>query len=221
MGEDLQKMYDVRFDANKKREKSKIWGEICSYFEKYLPRERGTVVDIAAGYCDFINHVKADRKIAIDLNPDVKRYAEDDVEAIVDDILNLGSYVEEGTVSVFFMSNFLEHIPKETISRLIQLQYKLLKPHGELWILTPNIRYTKGKYWDFYDHITPLTEKALIERCEMEGYALKRCIPKFLPYTTKSKLPQSAWLVRAYLSLMPFSGYFLGEQSLIILEKRE
>ena len=48
---------------------------------------------------------------------------------------------------------------------------------------------------------------------------VKKVIKRFLPYTTKSKLPQEPWLVWLYLKLMPFSGFFFGKQSLIILEK--
>ena len=92
-------------------------------------------------------------------------------------------------------------------------------PICEVWILTPNIRYVGGKYWDFYDHITPITEKALIEAGELCGFRVRKCIKKFLPFTTKSRLPKAPWIVRMYLRLMPLSGWFFGEQSFLILQK--
>lgn len=140
---------------------------------------------------------------------------------MIDDFGNLPQYVEKGTVSLFFMSNFLEHISKNDISRLFQMQYDLLESQGEVWILTPNIKYVGGKYWDFFDHITPITEKALIEISSLHGFYVKKCISKFLPFTTKSKLPQTAWIVKMYLKLMPFSGYIFGEQSFLILSKEK
>jgi len=95
----------------------------------------------------------------------------------------------------------------------------MLEEGGEVWILTPNIRYTGAKYWDFYDHITPVTEKSLIEQAELAGYKVRICIPKFLPFTTKSRFPQAQWIVRLYLKLMPLSGKIFGEQSFLALSK--
>lgn len=120
---------------------------------------------------------------------------------------------------MFFMSNFLEHITKKEISDLLKLEYELLIPGGEIWILTPNIRYVGGKYWDFFDHITPITEKAIIEEAKVNRFKTKKCIKKFLPYTTKSKFPTSSLIVRLYLRLMPLSGFLFGQQSFIILSK--
>lgn len=220
MNTDMQKLYDNRFEAEEKNKKNAVWKEICRYLFKGTQREYNVIVDVAAGYCDFVNHVDCNcKKYAIDVNPDVKKYAKAGIEAIVDNIENLSLHFEENTISLFFMSNFLEHIPKDTISRLLKTEYSLLENGGEVWILTPNIRYVGGKYWDFYDHITPITEKALIEEAELIGYKIKICIPKFLPYTTKSRLPQASWIVRLYLQLMPLSGRLFGEQSFLILSK--
>ncbi len=141
------------------------------------------------------------------------------VKPIVDGIQNLPCYFQEGTVSLFFISNFLEHLSKRDIQKLLETAYRLLQPGGQVWILTPNIRYVGGKYWDFYDHITPVTEKSLIEAAGLAGYELKTCIPKFLPFTTKSRIPKAWWMVRLYLKLMPLSGMLFGEQSFLIFSK--
>lgn len=220
---DIQKLYNSRFHSGDKERKSGTWKEICAYLQKYVPEDKNNViVDVAAGYCDFINNIVCDHgeKYAIDINPDVERYAGKDVKVIVDDINNLSSAFSGCPVTIFFMSNFLEHITKNEISDLLRCEYGLLEPMGEVWILTPNIRYVGGKYWDFFDHITPITEKAIIEEAEAIGFKVKKCIKRFLPYTTKSRLPQSDWIVRWYLRLMPLSGYFFGEQSFLILSKQ-
>ncbi len=219
--QNMQKLYQTRFQAVERTEKDSVWGGgICSYLENFLPHTTKSIVDVAAGYCDFINHIGFKcKKYAIDINPDVEKYAADDVKTYVDDITNMSRYFEKGTVSIFFMSNFLEHIRKEDISKLLEQEYDLLEPKGEVWILTPNIRYVGGKYWDFYDHITPITEKALMEAGELCGFHVRKCIKKFLPFTTKSRLPKAPWIVRMYLRLMPVSGWFFGEQSFLILQK--
>lgn len=217
-----QKMYHNRFSEEEVKTKKNIWGAICRYLERYLPKgEQKLVIDVAAGYCDFINHIHCKgNKAAIDINPDIRKYAQPDVKAIIGDIQNLSHYFEKGTVTLFFMSNFLEHIPKKEIVELLKQEYELLEPDGQVWILTPNIRYVGGKYWDFYDHITPITEKSIIEAGLLCGFEVKKCIPRFLPFTTKSKLPQAGWIVALYLKLMPLSGMVFGEQSFIILQKR-
>jgi predicted SAM-dependent methyltransferase len=145
--------------------------------------------------------------------------AAENVQPINDGTGNLKKYFQKESVSLFFMSNFLEHIGKDEIVDLLKAEHELLHENGELWVLTPNIRYTGGKYWDFFDHITPLTEKSIIEAAEMCGFKTKKCIKKFLPFTTKSRLPQSGWIVKLYLKLMPLSGFFFGEQSFIVFEK--
>jgi hypothetical protein len=86
-------------------------------------------------------------------------------------------------------------------------------------ILQPDIRYTGAAYWDFIDHKVALTGEALIEAGEMCGLKVACHIRKFLPYTTKSKLPQHPFLIWLYLKLMPVSGFFMGQQTFLILEK--
>lgn len=220
MDNSLQELYSNRFNGKEIDRKNKLWREICAYLEKFIPANMECIVDVAAGYCDFINNIHVNcRKVAMDANPDVQKFAGGGIEAIVDVTNHISQYFEPESVDVFFMSNFLEHISKADISQLFETEWKFLKPKGEIWILTPNIRYVKGEYWDFFDHITPITEKALIEEARVHGFKVKKCIGKFLPFTTKSRLPQAAWLVRLYLRLMPISGWFFGKQSFLILKK--
>lgn len=216
----LEALYETRFSESEIKRKNNIWAEICRYLNKRLGTQHRKVVDIAAGYGDFINNfTTTGKKYAIDINPALLQYVKPDVNAIIDRIDQLDSYFAEESISLFFQSNFLEHITKEQISDLLKKEYQFLEWGGVVCILTPNIRYVGGKYWDFYDHITPITEKAIIEEARSIGYELLFCIKRFLPYTSKSSLPQRQWLVWMYLKMMPFSGYLLGEQSLICLVK--
>lgn len=43
-------------------------------------------------------------------------------------------------------------------------------------------------------------------------------IPRFLPYTTKSRLPQAPWLIRLYLRV-PLAWWLLGKQALVVAER--
>ncbi|MBP5158620.1 MAG: class I SAM-dependent methyltransferase [Treponema sp.] len=218
---DLQELYANRFSEEAEARKNRLWVEICRYLRKFIPADAGTVVDVAAGYCDFINNIGiGKKKFALDLNPDVQKHAVPGVEVLVGDVEeSMGRRFAEGAVSLFFMSNFLEHISKDKISSLMRMEYRLLEKGGCMLILTPNIKYVGGKYWDFFDHITPITDKALVEEAESIGFRTERVVERFLPFTTKSALPQAPWIVRLYLALMPLSGRVFGEQSLLLFVK--
>ena len=89
MKENLKDLYDNRFSDDEKRRKNGTWVEICRYIERTFGVSKGTVVDIAAGYCDFINNYMAEgeiKRFAIDANPDVKKFAAENVTAICDGI---------------------------------------------------------------------------------------------------------------------------------------
>ena len=224
MREDLKELYRNRFSDVEEKKKNSIWICICKYWQRFINNKMSgrICVDVAAGYCDFINNISLPEKFekyAYDANPDVGNYANDNVNVIVDDICNISKYFNDGSVSLFFLSNFLEHIEKDKIRTLFSDMYNMLSEDGEIWILTPNIKYVGGKYWDFFDHITPITDNSIIELAESIGYNRKKIIKKFLPFTTKSILPQWPWIVSLYLKLMPLSGLFFGEQSFIILKK--
>ena len=63
-----------------------------------------------------------------------------------------------------FMSNFLEHLSsKEDLLKVINEVYRILKKDGKVMILSPNILYIKQHYWDFLDHIIPLTHNTISE----------------------------------------------------------
>ena len=49
----------------------------------------------------------------------------------------------------------------------------------------------------------------------MTGFEVERMIPRFLPYTTKSRLPQHPALVAAYLRL-PIAWRVMGRQALMV-----
>ncbi len=226
MEENLQNLYSVRFSDSEgeKKHKNGTWIEICRYIERRFKckEKSGVVVDVAAGYCEFINNYTAEntvKRIAIDANPDVVKYAGESVIAICDSIDNLREHFLPGEVQMFFMSNFLEHITKEQIHTLLLDEFELLCSGGEVMILTPNIKYVGEKYWDFFDHITPITDKSLVEEMNAIGYKLIYNISRFLPFTTKCKLPQAQWIVRLYLWLMPISGMIFGKQSLLLFRK--
>ena len=98
---------------------------------------------------------------------------------------------------------------EEILSALSDIR-TLLAPGGSLLIIQPVIDLVGNTYWDFFDHIVPMTRKSLREVLTVSGYEITDYIPRFLPYTTKSGLPVTMFLLRIYLLipwyLRPFAG---------------
>jgi len=212
----LERIYYRRFGKDIEFRKE-MYHVLCDkFFQRYIP-QNAVVLDIAAGYCEFINNIKAKKKIALDLNPDVKQFAENDVEVIISPSTDM-KQIKSETVDVAFTSNFFEHLSKDDIVKTIKEVYRILRKDGKFLILQPNIRYCYKDYWMFFDHITPLDDRSLSEILEVNGFKVIECIPKFLPYTTKSKLPKSVFLLKVYLKISIIQK-IIGKQAFIYAKK--
>ncbi len=216
---DVTEIYRNRFDEADRARKARVWDVLYSrVFGKWI-RPTDTVMDLGAGFCEFINSARAKRRIAVDLNPDTARFVAPGVELHLASASELG-FLADGTVDVVFSSNFLEHLPgKEDVSKVVREALRVLRPEGTLILLGPNVRLLPGVYWDFFDHHVPLSERSLAELLAITGFKLTRVEPRFLPYTTRSALPQAPWLVALYLMMRPLSSFVLGKQFLIIARK--
>lgn len=214
----LQRLYQDRFPEAELDEKRAIWQVLCSdFFSRYVP-EGAVVVDVGAGYCEFINNIRAARRIAIDVNPDISRFAAAGVEIIASPAWDMIG-VEDSSVDVVFMSNFLEHLhSQEDVLATLRECQRVLRDGGRVMILQPNIRVLGGKYWDFFDHRTALSDRSLTEVLTLIGMRVTVCHARFLPYTTKSRLPKAAIFVRWYLRL-PILWRLFGKQAFLVAEK--
>ena len=212
----IQEIYKNRFTPDLKY-RDKMWSVLCKHFFQQYISNRDIVLEVGAGYCEFINNIRCFRKIALDINPDIKKYASVDVEVIICKS-NKMDPIDSGLIDVVFLSNIFEHLGRKVIVETIQELYRILKPGGKVIILQPNIRFTYRDYWMFFDHITPLDDRALIEVLGSLKFKMEETIVKFLPYTTKKRLITSVFLVRLYLHLKVIWPIF-GKQSLLIATK--
>jgi len=211
----LKKIYKTRFENI--QERKLIWQILVrDFFQKYIDKD-DIVLDLGCGYGEFINNIKCKKKFAIDLNLDAKKYLNKEVKLYLESSTKISSITDK-SIDKIFVSNFFEHLEREDIVKTIKEFKRVLKSRGEVLILQPNIRFCEKDYWMFFDHITPIDDRALEEIFSSHGFGLKNRILKFLPYTTKSNLPKLAILVRLYLK-SPFLWSVFGQQSFLIFKK--
>ncbi len=213
----LKEIYGHRFSDSDVKRKDAIWKEVARYLQRYIP-EQSVVLDLACDRGDFIRNIRAAEKWASDLR-DMGTALPFDVRFVQVNGLELDMAAPSGHFDLVFMSNYLEHLPTpESVIQQLSVVHRLLKPGGRVLVLQPNIRLVGGRYWDFIDHSVALTEKSLEEAAQLAGFRTRRVITRFLPYSTKSRLPQNQKLVRLYLAFPP-AWRFLGKQTLYIGEK--
>ncbi len=212
----LESIYRHRFDESELAQKRVLWQVVSQVLFQPLVPPRATVVDLGAGYCELINALEADRRIAVDLNPDIKSHAAPGVEVVLASSTDLAT-IDTGSVDVVVTSNFFEHLPdRGSLLETLRECRRMLVPGGRLVVLMPNIRYLGARFWDYFDHQLPLTHHSLVEAMELEGLEPERVVPRLLPYTVKdAKFTIRGWQVRWYLRFPPV-WRVLGKQMFVV-----
>ncbi len=202
-----QDYFQSRFTEDPQRDA--LWRPVCEYLQPYIP-PTGRVLDLGAGYCSFINQVRAAERHALDLFPGVTRYAAPGVQAHVGSCEDLSRFAS-GYLDTVFASNLLEHLNREALARALAEARRVLKPSGHLILLQPNFRYCYREYFDDYTHRQVFTHVSLADLLTASGFRLRRVEARFLPFSLKTRLPKSPALVRLYLKLpiRPFAKQML------------
>lgn len=215
--EGLRHMYRVRF-GGRETYRDRVWRILTrDYFQRWV-RAEDAVLDMGAGYGEFINHIRCGKKYALDLNSDTAKRAGADVEVIAQDCSAPWPF-PDNHLDVVFTSNFLEHLSdKQALARTLGEANRCLKPGGRLIAMGPNIRHLPGAYWDFFDHHIPLSERSLSEALTQQGFRIEKCIDKFLPFTMVNGPQYPLVLLAAYLR-MPFAWRIFGKQFLVLAKK--
>lgn len=213
MNQDLQTIYMHRF-AGTEGSRERVWQVLTRHFFQRWVQPEDAVLDVGAGFCEFINHIQARQKWALDLNPATTEKAGPSVGVIAHDVTKPWPITSE-SMDVVFSSNFFEHLPsKDDLRHCFAEIHRVLRPQGRLVVMGPNIRYCSNVYWDFFDHLLPLSDRSMVEGLEISGFKPELVVPRFLPFTMKGKPAPPALAVRLYLALPIFWPLF-GKQFLI------
>lgn len=174
------------------------------------------LLELGAGYCDFVNQVSCRKKYAVDHSEKLNQFADDDVIRVNQSVTCLKG-IDEGTVDVVFSSNLFEHLTREEFERCIGEVCRVLRPGGRLIIIQPNFKYCYQSYFDDFTHKLVFTHITLQDWLGFLGFEVERVTPRFLPFSMKSRLPVSGWLVWLFLR-MPSNP--IGKQFLIVARKK-
>ncbi len=184
-----------------------LWETLVScFFQKDIP-PAGTVLELGAGYGYFINAVKARRRLAVDLWPGMMEHLAPGVEGTVGDIVNL-DFIPDNSVDYVFSSNCFEHVPQSKLVECLGRLRSKMKPGATLNIVQPNFKYCARAYFDDYTHVAIYTETGLSDLLAANGFRIVRCVPRFMPFSIKGRLPVHPWLIRLYLAspFKPMAG---------------
>jgi len=210
-------IYAERFPEAVHERRYAMWQEIAGYLQRYVPAD-SVVLDIGAGEGYLVASLEARERWAVDLRPPWEPLASR-IRFVQGSGLEPGDSLATGTFDRVLMSNYLEHLPNASdVIRQFQVVHDLLRPGGQVIVLQPNIRLVGGAYWDFIDHKVALTQHSLEEAATLAGLRTVRTVVRFLPYTTKGRLPVDRRLVRLYLRV-PLAWRMLGQQTLYIAER--
>lgn len=197
-----------RFAFDLKR--SRTWKVLCKYYFQKFIDPQDSVVDLGAGWCDFINNVKAREKFAVDLWPEILKEAKIDVKAIVSDVTSYPT-IQTSSINVVFASNVFEHLHRDQMDYAVEEIKRVLTESGKVIILQPNYRLSYKRYFDDYTHLTIWTDVSLCDYLRSKGFNIVVVKKRFLPFSLKSRFPVSEVLIRLYLKspIKPFAGQML------------
>jgi SAM-dependent methyltransferase len=214
---DLGREYRRRFEALAPY-RDRVWRVLVGrFFQRYAAPD-AAVLDLGSGWGEFVRNVAAGTKYAMDLNPDAAGRAGPGVRFLRQDCSEPWPLPDD-SLDLVFTSNFFEHLPtKDALRRTLHQALRCLRPGGRIVCLGPNIRFLPGAYWDFWDHYLPLTDRSLVEGLSLAGFAVERCVPRFLPYSMSQGFTPPVWAVALYLRL-PVVWPLFGRQFLVVGRK--
>lgn len=188
-----------------------IWQVLAVHLAPYIG-PTAHVLELGAGYCDWINNVSAARRVAVDVWPELPAHAAPGVEPMVLDISGGLRSLGDASFDAVLASNLLEHFAPDAAADVVREVARLLRPGGRFIVIQPNFRYAWRRYFDDYTHRSIFTDVSLPALLRAHGFRVVDVKPKFIPYSMQGvSIPIPRWLVKAYLMspVKPAAGQML------------
>jgi len=212
-GLDYSRLYEYRFKDVDQDARQRVWNEIARFLWERMGRPR-RVLDPAGGRGEFINAVPAEERWLIDVVDYPERKTDPAVRIVIGDLFGID--LPDAHFDAVFASNLLEHFRSpDEVARFLERMRATLAPGGVLALMGPNFKYCADEYFDCADHLLALTHVSVQEYLFAAGYRVQEVVPRFLPFSFRSRLPASPALTRLYLRT-PALWRVQGKQFLIL-----
>lgn len=210
------RIYEYRFQGVDRVKKLSTWKIIAEFIHEKLGKP-SSMIDPAAGDCEFINQVPSAEVWAVDMGEQTLKMAAKNVKVVIGN--NLTADLPLNYFEGVYVSNFLEHLhSQEEVAHFLERMLAILKPGGKIAIMGPNFKYCAANYFDFADHTVILTELGVAEHLYGAGFDVIEIHDRFLPLSFRGKIPVTDFLVKTYFK-MPFAWRFMGKQFLLVAQK--
>ena len=186
----------TRFPPDANREV--LWATLCADYFQRLIEPGFHVLELGAGYANFINNISCRTRTAVDLWPGLPQHVTSAVTAHVGSVTDLG-FLPDASVDFVFASNLFEHLTQGEFADVLAQLGKKVRGGATLNILQPNYRRAYKEYFDDYTHVTVFSHVSLVDFLTAHGYEVLEVRPRFLPLTVKSALPVWPGLIWLYL----------------------
>ena len=192
-----------------------VWQVVAEHLAPLGARRRPTSLELGAGYCHWINNVRAARRVAVDIWPELPRLRRSRRRGAACSTLSLGlGAFGDGSFDVVLASNFLEHFAPDAVARRWCDEVgRLLKPRRPLHHRPAELPVRVPAATSTTTRIAPSSPTCRSRRCcartgspstsSGRGSCRTRC--------ARARLPITTWLVRAYLRspFKPMAGQML------------
>lgn len=209
---------NVYFDSRLKFDKKRLvlWSALWEYSLSSVMNGCTSILELGAGWCDFINSASATRRVAVDLWPGIVDAAAEGVEAHVGSAENL-DFLEDQSIDAVFASNLVEHLTHEQFDAILAESHRVLTDGGKVVLIQPNFRLAYKRYFDDFTHVSMWSEVSLSDFLSSRGWQVEIAQARFMPFSVKSRLPVSRFLIRCYLA-SPFKP--AAGQMLVVASKK-
>lgn len=162
----------------------------CKGFSKKLsqllagPHDR-KILDLGCGVGFLVYFLKQqgfDNVTGIDLNESLISVAKSKVSAefiVADGITYLEK--QQTQYDIIFLWNVLEHIPKENVTKSLQVLHKSLSDDGFVVVRTPNMTniMAQGHFCDDFTHRAGFTEQSIAQVAQLAGFSNVEMLNQF------------------------------------------